>query len=275
MQPNKALLAVSLALCSCVADPDSSSSAANPASGDTGRPSVPSRPTSPAAPDLPTDRDALIHLDLEAGHSIEFVELAPGMLSVVERTRGGVAPLAVANPSLEAIYAAARPGEAVPRVLRDVRDRGRDIARRSPRQTATAWLTGGGNRMQLRTASNADSFVNNGHCESRIIDGYPNIASTCKINWAGGFFAAASGFDTGIMSATAEAVQGSLTLRTQAGGNIRDTWVPEGTRLTQWAFGNPPGLLLRTDILNAASTWFHVGVQWMQCPRLSDGSNNC
>lgn len=271
MHPNKALLAVSLALCSCVADPESST----PASGDTGRPSVPSRPTSPEAVELPIDRDALVHLDLEAGHSIEFVEIAPGLLSVVERTRGGVTPLAVASPSLEAIYAAARPGEELPRALRDVRDRGRDLARRSPRQTATSWLTGGGNRMALRTASNADSFVNSGYCESRIIDGYPNIAGTCKINWAGGFFAAASGFDTGIMKATAEAVQGSITLRTQAGGNIRDSFVPQGTRLTQWAFGNPPGLLLRTDILDAASSSFHVGVQWMQCPRLSDGGNNC
>jgi hypothetical protein len=255
---------VAMVLCSCTADVEPT------AIGPDDRGEL-----APSAPP-PIDDGAILRVELAPGHTISFYETAPGRLSVVERTALAQPPLETAVPSVEGIYRAARPGESVPPRLREAVDRSRAIAQQSAPVTGDASAVGGGGPTRLRTSSNADYFINNArYCDAPIISGYRNITSTCRVNWSGGFYSWVNGNNTGFMYTSAEALEGSLTLRAQAGDDIWDNDVPEGTRLRRWNFGSPPGLLLRTDVLNAASTSFHIGVVFMECPQINPSTNNC
>lgn len=222
----------------------------------------------PPSDEVAVEESAVLRLEIERGHSVTFLEPAPGGLYLVERMAPGqtfVLGDAEASDALAA-FARLRPGQAAPAALQAAYDRARAMAsepiaavrvrgggqaEQAPAQSATPGVV----QQSLVSSSSAATFVNtNGGCN------WGPQGSFCRVNWANGFFASDTG-TSGLCIVDHYAGNG-VTIQITVNGTITSTFQGPGT-IAQYSLGGAgANVSRRIDVTNASGDSFHVGCRW-------------
>ena len=224
-----------------------------------------SDPASTEAP--PADAAALLRIQVEPGHTVSFYEPSPGGLYLTESMAPGQSFVLKGKAAMDAMaaFAQLQPGAAVPAELQAAYARARAVTDDASDKThafgggqpeGTAAATPGVIQQALTSSASAANFVNNdGGCN------WGPELSFCRVNWANGFFAAASPTDSGSCIIDHYAGNG-VTIQITAGSSVTSTFQAAGT-IVQYALGTPgPSVNRRIDVLNASGDSFHAGCNW-------------
>ena len=250
------ILAVALQAAACVS-PDTSLPT-EPSSG------APIDPTAPPAIPISGSLDGheLVRLDVGPGHWIEIHEPTPGVVGMIELFEDGhdaTAPLLAAHPDIGGLFAAVRPGAAMPASLRTaLQSAAAAPAGESPADAARG--SGGGKVAPVRMSG--AQLVNNQFCDvSGEMAAYVTRWTVCRVNFSNGFYAWDGGARMihGIIYNNASSQ--SMLARVQVNSSTFDRSMPNGAN-AYFTFASGTAGMRRLDVLNAEGEIFHVSTQF-------------
>jgi hypothetical protein len=214
-----------------------------------------------------TEANALLRIEVEAGHDVTFYEPVPGGLYLAERMAPSQSFVLHGKESSDALLAfkQLRPGTPVPEALQAAYDRALSLPSDA---TVQEKKVGGGQAeaaqapahpgvavQGLTSSSSAATFVNsNGGCD------WGAQGSFCRVEWGGGFFASITA-TSGLCIVDHYAGNG-VTIQITVGSTISSSFQGAGT-IAQYSLGAAgASTTRRIDITNASGDSFHVGCRW-------------
>jgi hypothetical protein len=213
-----------------------------------------------------SDTDLLVELKVAENHAVKFYG-RPSSIFVVEELPRDQRPAVGLDEFSDALemYKALRPGEEVPRALRDAHDR----ARLAPPVTrvktpAEAVASGRSALAELGTFhnfpvgaanSNPATFVNShGGCQ------WMSINSTCKVSWFNGFHSG-NAFSTNIRCVVDHFSGDGVTVRVNETGLANVRFQAVNTTHIYYELGSGPDTR-SCELVGATGDGFHIGTQW-------------
>lgn len=249
------VLGIAISTAACVAQ----DAAPGPAASDPAAPAEPSASAEPITGSL--DGRELVRLDVGPGHWIEIHEPAPGVVGMIELFEDGrlEAPLLAAHPDVGGVFAAVRPGAAMPEPLRAALRR----AAAAPSTDAPGALargTGGGKLAPVR--GTGAQLVNNHFCDvNGDMAAYVTRWTICRVNHMNGFYAWDGGARTIHGIIYNDNSSQSMLARVQVNASIFDRSMPNGAN-AYFTFASSTAGMRRLDVLNAENELFHVSTQF-------------
>jgi hypothetical protein len=221
---------------------------------------------SPASETTVSDKDLLAEVKVEENHAVRFYGRPSSVFVVEELPRGQRSALGADNHAnaLE-MYKALRPGEEVPRALRDAHERARLAAPVTRGKTPAGLVASGGAALaqlgsffafdQNTSSSNPANFVNSlGGCM------WSNVNSTCKISWFNGFHSGTATSNN--LRCIVDHFSGD-GISVVVASNSSFNFTPQAVNKTfiYVEIGGAPDVRY-CEIFNASGDGFHVGTQW-------------
>jgi hypothetical protein len=213
-----------------------------------------------------SDNDLLVELKVKENHSVRFYG-RPSSIFVVENLPREERPAVGTGKLADALemYKALRPGEEVPRALRDAHERAR-LAPPATRVKTPAEVVASGRSALAEVgtfyqypvgagSSNPAAFVNShGGCM------WYNINSTCKVSWANGYHSG-NAYSTNMRCVVDHYSGDGVTVRSNYTGGAQPFWHAPNTLQIYYEFGS--GSDTRScELVGASGDGFHAGTQW-------------
>jgi hypothetical protein len=213
-----------------------------------------------------SDKDLLAEVKVQEGHAVRFYGRPSSVFVVEEMPRGQRSALSAdGHANALEMYQALRPGEEVPRALRDAHERARLAPPVTKVETPAGLVASGGASLaqlgsffsfdQGTSSSNPANFVNNmGGCM------WSNVNSTCKISWFNGFH---SGTAT---STNIRCIVDHFSgdgIGVVVASNSSFNFVPQAVNKTfiYVEIGGGPDVRY-CELTSASGDGFHIGTQW-------------
>jgi hypothetical protein len=226
-------------------------------------PPVPEANAASAA--MTSDKDLVAEVKVEENHHVRFYARPSSVFIVEQMPRGNRSAVGAGYTNALEIYSGLRPGEEVPRALREAHERARLVAPvNNPNAGPRLLPSGGSSLAQLATffqfdqgtsSSNPAGFVNN-------LDGcaWAAVGSICRVSWFNGFHSGTN--TTSVIRCVVDHFSGSgITVRVVSNSTFNSVFQAANTTFVYVETGSSD--VRSCEVTDASGDGFHIGTQWL------------